>query len=314
MPDSSHSGKVDVSYYQWFGYVLFLQCLMFYGPHFIWSSLQGLADVAMQGVVDRCVALRTQLNPVKKRGNIDGTVIYLKKMLDKRRNGDYTFGDGLGDLGTLYYMGSKCINLLNVLFQFYMINRFVGHGRLDWGFKVLHDAANGIFWDQNGFFPRLSYCEFKREDMASQTIIKETYCVLMLNMVNEKIFTVLYFWFLGLFIVTLIDLVHSLAIYTFDGMRLHEGKRYLKNVQQLAPDALVTSETKNAFVLDVLGRDGLLLLRFVESHAGILVASQVACRLFEGVNGRQRDNVPAIEMEMESSELKKPSAVLGDMV
>ena len=63
IPDSSHPGKVDVSYYQvshliaallppsllipcafqWFGYVLFLQCLMFYGPHFIWSSLQGLA-------------------------------------------------------------------------------------------------------------------------------------------------------------------------------------------------------------------------------------------------------------------------------
>jgi len=315
MPDASHPNKIDVSYYQWFGYVLFLQCLMFYGPHFIWSSLQGLADVDMLGVVDRCVELRTQLNPVEKRGNINGTVTYLKKILDKRRNGDYTFGDGLGDWGTLYYMGSKCFNLLNVLFQFYMINRFVGRGRLDWGFKVLHDAANGIFWNQNGFFPRLSYCEFPRDDLADQTI-REAYCVLMLNMINEKIFTVLYFWFLALFVVTLIDLVHSLAIYTFDGMRLHEGKRYLKNVQQLAPDALVTSETKNAFVLDVLGRDGLLLLRFVESHAGILVASQVACRLFEVVNTRPGDNVPEVEIELEmESELKKPSAtVLGDMI
>ena len=67
-------------------------------------------------------------------------------------------------------------------------------------------------------------------------------------------------------------------------------------------------------MLDVLGRDGLLLLRFVESHAGILIASQVACRLFEVVNGRPGDNAREIEMEMESSELKKPLAVLGDMV
>jgi hypothetical protein len=67
-------------------------------------------------------------------------------------------------------------------------------------------------------------------------------------------------------------------------------------------------------VLDVLGRDGLLLLRFVESHAGILIASQVACRLFEVVNER-RDNVRAIENELESSELKKQSlAILGDMI
>lgn len=73
-------------------------------------------------------------------------------------------------------------------------------------------------------------------------------------------------------------------------------------------------ETKNAFVLDVLGRDGLLLLRFVESHAGILVASQVACRLFELVNTRPGDIVHEVEIEMESSELKKPPAVLGDMV
>jgi hypothetical protein len=62
-PDPSNPGKVDVSYYQvgnifaifipimlwcfgdfqWYGYVLFVQCLMFYGPHFIWSTLQGLA-------------------------------------------------------------------------------------------------------------------------------------------------------------------------------------------------------------------------------------------------------------------------------
>jgi hypothetical protein len=33
-------------------------------------------------------------------------------------------------------MGSKCCNMLNVLFHFYMLNRFVGHGRLDWGFKA----------------------------------------------------------------------------------------------------------------------------------------------------------------------------------
>jgi len=315
-PDSSHPGKIDVSYYQWFAYVLFIQCLMFYAPHFIWSSLQNLADVDVQGVVDRCVSLRTELNPVKKGGNIDGTVNYLKRLAEKRRRDDYMFGDGLGDWGTLYYIGSKCFNLLNVLFHFYMVNRFVGHGRLDWGFKVLHDAANGIFWDQNGFFPRLSFCEFDRDDLAGKTL-KEAYCVLMLNMVNEKIFALLYFWFLALFIVTLLDLVHSLAIYLCDSIRLHKGKLYLKNVQQLAPEALVTGERKNAFVMEVLGRDGLLLLRFIEAHAGILVASQVACRLFEVVNRRPERNVPAIEneMEVESSEFKKPALVLlGDIV
>ena len=107
---------------------------------------------------------------------------------------------------------------------------------------MLHDAANGLFWDQTGFFPRLSYCEFGRDDLAGKTF-KEAYCVLLLNYVNEKIFTMLYFWFLSLFIVTLLDLVYSLAIYLSNSMRLHEGKRYLKNVQQLAPDSLVTSKS-----------------------------------------------------------------------
>ncbi len=45
--------------------------------------------------------------------------------------------------------------------------------------------------------------------------------------------------------------------------------------------------------MEVLGRDGLLLLQFIEAHAGILVASQVACRLFELVDEDERRNAIA---------------------
>ncbi len=45
--------------------------------------------------------------------------------------------------------------------------------------------------------------------------------------------------------------------------------------------------------MEVLGRDGLLLLQFIEAHAGILVASQVACRLFELVDEDERHNANA---------------------
>jgi len=310
---TSDSGqKIDVNYYQWFAYVLLMQCLMFYAPHFIWTSLQNMADVDVQGVVDRCVEARTELNPKNKEGIIDDNVKYLKKVMEKRRGDFHMFGDGLGDWATLYYMGCKCFNLLNVILQFFMISRYVGNGRLDWGFKVLHDAANGKFWDQTGFFPRLSSCEFHRDDLAATTL-KEGRCVLMLNMVNEKVFAILYFWFLALFVATLVDLAHSLVVYLCDSIRLHKGKSYLRNVQQLAPDALVTGERKNAFVLEVLGRDGLLLLRFIESHAGVMIASQVACRLFEVVNAAPRNDGPAAEEEMGES-FEKPAMVLGDMI
>jgi len=310
-PDSSF--KIDVTYYQWFAYVLLIQCLMFYAPHFIWSSLQNMADVDVQGVVDRCVSVRTEMDPKKKNDVIDDNVKYLKKVMEKRRGGFHMFGGGLGDLATLYYIGSKCFNLLNVLLQFYMISRYVGHGGLDWGFKVLRDAASGKFWDQTGFFPRLSICEFKRNDLASETV-KESYCVLMLNMVNEKIFAILYFWFIALSVVTLADLVHTLAIYLCSSIRLHKGKSYLKNVQQLAPDALVTGERKNYFVTEVLGRDGLLLLRFIESHAGVMIASQVACRLFEKVNGSPRNGIPVGAVEMTAHSEKPDELVQDEMV
>jgi len=69
-PSPSSTDKIDVTYYQvgricwyslflfpansyvfkWFGYVLFLQCLMFYAPHFIWSSLQTLTGESSHSV------------------------------------------------------------------------------------------------------------------------------------------------------------------------------------------------------------------------------------------------------------------------
>jgi len=187
--------------------------------------------------------------------------------------------DGLGYTATISYLASKLLNLINVLFQFSIMYKLVGQGNLGWGFRMVTNAFKGIHFDETGYFPRVTFCEFRRDVLANSQM-KEAQCALPVNILNEKLYLVLYFWFLILSLVTLIDLLWSLAVYLCTFLRHHQGIDYLKLLENVSPHKYATEELKREFVQDTLGRDGLLLLSFIDSHAGCMVASEVACELF----------------------------------
>lgn len=61
-------------------------------------------------------------------------------------------------------------------------------------------------------FPRLTKCTFHKFG-ASGTIQKlDALCVLALNILNEKIYIFLWFWFIILAVITAINLIYSMAL------------------------------------------------------------------------------------------------------
>lgn len=48
----------------------------------------------------------------------------------------------------------------NVMFQFVILNVFLGSQYSFWGVGVLQDIYNGKEWNESGHFPRVTMCDF----------------------------------------------------------------------------------------------------------------------------------------------------------
>jgi hypothetical protein len=272
---------VEVNYYQWVPYILALQALLFYLPHLFWTSTEASADMDLQSIVDKATQVRSTTSE-ERVGGAKEIGKYMNQIWEFRRNRHST---GLGYWSTVCYLGSKAMNLINLLGQFYLINKIIGEGDKYWGLKIIDQGMNGVYWTQTGFFPRITYCDFEQTTLANVEQ-RTVQCALMINMLNEKVFVTVYLWFGLLLIPTIFNLVYTCALFAFSFMRLWQAKRYLEPVKALRTHVGVRLSYNEAdhqvskFVVQVLGLDGLLLLRFIHSHAGLLVASEVARELY----------------------------------
>lgn len=71
------------------------------------------------------------------------------------------------------------------------------------------------------FFPKLAKCEFFNVGPSGSVQVFDSYCLLPLNVLNEKIYAFLYLWFITLFFVSSLNLIYKLAMVLFRPLRLN---------------------------------------------------------------------------------------------
>lgn len=99
------------------------------------------------------------------------------------------------------------LNLFNIVFQVYISNRFLGGQFYSLGPNFIKDDFRGIMDTLDTVFPKVTKCHFHKYG-ASGTIQKlDALCVMALNVVNEKIFVFLWFWYVVLAVVTVLALI-----------------------------------------------------------------------------------------------------------
>uniref|UniRef100_A0A915D717 Innexin n=1 Tax=Ditylenchus dipsaci TaxID=166011 RepID=A0A915D717_9BILA len=266
------ASKIDVSYYQWVPYVLVLQAAFFYGPHLFWSLYRkSQTDVSFNHLVDKCVKSRG-LSTDKYDEEVEDVVANIVKTYEHRQIKEKSAG--LGSAGMFAYLVSKLLNVLNVVAQLVLVSIFIGNA--GFGFQVIDNAMDGQYWNQTGYFPRSAFCTFKQSALNGEQP-HTIQCVLMMNMLNEKIFVLLYVWFIILLFASVINVLYVFVRYVSPFGQRSSTKRYLKS-HPLRDDV----EWRKFADLQ-LDHDGLLLLRFIENNAGFLMASEVACKLYDSL-------------------------------
>jgi len=221
-------------YYQWVVFVLFLQATMFHLPRIIWKHSEG-------GLMRRLVGDLT--NPVyliKKDERMD-QVMFIKKFFkeEAESHGNYAFS----------FFLCEFLSLLNVFLQMYITDRFLGFQFSTYGWDVLTMAAGNPEDSSNPMnvvFPKVTKCTFHMYGPSGTLTTHDGLCVLALNIINEKIYIFLWFWFIGVAIFSIITFIYRIFVITIPSLRVSIiMARTLFQVDQTMVEDILRSSNQN---------------------------------------------------------------------
>ncbi|CAL1291422.1 unnamed protein product [Larinioides sclopetarius] len=198
------------AYYQWVCFVLFLQALLFYLPRYFWKSMEAGKIKAMILDLNNPV-----LNESKRETNLRLLVDYV--IANFNHNDSYCW----------YYTISEIMNAVNVIGQMYLMDTFLGGAFSSYGAEVWKFTE----WDWSvrydpmiRVFPRLAKCTFHRYGSSGDVQRHDAMCILPINIINEKIYVFLWFWFVMLSVVSCIAVAYRILLYVSPEARMRALK------------------------------------------------------------------------------------------
>ncbi|XP_037086515.1 innexin inx3-like [Pollicipes pollicipes] len=189
--------KHHITYYQWVPVVLFLQGVSFYIPHWIWKMFE---DHRIRKLVDSMVETKLE---EKKRRERQGKVI--RYLLDSQ---------GCSRWYAYQYVFCEVLNLLNAVMNIALVDKFLGGNFFTLGTKLIqYDPEDPKAIDPSHYtFPKQTKCTFHLFGLSGTTERVDSICILPVNIFNEKLYAVMWFWFILLTAVTAANLVWRVAM------------------------------------------------------------------------------------------------------
>lgn len=220
-----HSIRFWHRYYQYVPIILFLQAVFFYFPHYLWKNWE-------HGIIS---SICKQLH--ENRFSPNNYILSHNHMIEYLQN-CFTTNKFLA---YKYYI-CHVLMLINLVLQIIVLNAVFNNQFITYGI----DAFYYLFIDDNIYglrdfggnstselnspmdfiFPKITRCDIGVLSEAGNTLDNYNFmCVLPLNIVHDKFFLVLWFWFLILTVLTVAQLIFDMLCITIPVLRRHLFKR-----------------------------------------------------------------------------------------
>jgi len=247
-------------YYQWVAFVLFLQAAMFYIPRYLWDSSEGgKIKMLVQGLQDPMISADD------KKGQIDTIVKYFG--LNRGAHGMYA----------LRFFGVELLNFIHVIVQIYFTDFFLGYEFTTYGTDVLaytNEEAEDRPDPMKVVFPKVTKCTFHKYGPSGTVEKKDGLCVLPLNIINEKIYILIWFWLVFLAVVTGLVLLYRFALILGTQIRVAIiATKGTKKTKRSDVEAILEAESDSRGFLGKLG--DWLVLYFVTRNLNALVVNEL---------------------------------------
>ena len=187
--------------------------------------------------------------------------------------------------------------LANVLGQLFLLNKFLGFDFNWYGFYVMKAMLAGENWSESPRFPRVTLCDFdiRRLGNVHRYTVQ---CVLTINLFNEMIYLILWFWFLFVAILTVCGILLLLSRMLYKPDRIMYVEKHLVVDDVYNPESQRDKKLLHKFVHQYLRQDGVLMLRLVGHNTNKVVVNDFICALYKMFKGLPNVN-KAVEAELE---------------
>ncbi|KAF2358623.1 Innexin [Trinorchestia longiramus] len=193
------------AYYQWVPFVLVFQGLLFYVPHWLWKTWEGKKIQSITAGLSVPI-----LSSKDKKEKLALVRDYINSSINTHNFYAFKF---------LFCEG---LNLVNVACQMLFLDTFFGGAFMTYGTDVIRFSEQ----DQNDrtdpmieVFPRITKCTFQLFGPSGSVVTHDLMCVLALNVINEKIFVFLWFWFILMIILSCISFLYRSLLFCIPGVR-----------------------------------------------------------------------------------------------
>uniref|UniRef100_A0A915NVZ3 Innexin n=1 Tax=Meloidogyne floridensis TaxID=298350 RepID=A0A915NVZ3_9BILA len=326
IPDSHETREgQQIGYYQWVPFILIAQALAFSLPCILWRLLNWQNGTNIHHLISAAEGARTVLDQNEREKVFHALALTFTEMIDLRET-EYCPHPAAsiftrfrptrllkGQLISCLYLFIKCFYTANILLQFSLLNAALKSDEyLFYGFQVISDLFEGKAWTKSGHFPRYT-----------------VQCALLINIINEKVFTFFWLWYCLLLCITTCStlfwltniLLHAAKVdYILRFMQIAENScQFINpNIQStpfpqrariaeeegdylieggghsFVPFRVPNQHGIDKFVDDFLKSDGLFILRMIANHAGELAVVGIVKHLWNIFSSRQFNYRPFI--------------------
>jgi len=233
-------------YYQWVGFTLLLQGILFLTPYLLWKYLEAgrlshiIPDCLMHEASDkRMPGFATDIYLIPDCDKKDALEAMKKYFISRKisliREKRHYFTK---------FAFCELLNFINVVGQICFLDVFFNGVFTTYGTEVMRmsqeDPENRID-PMNNIFPKVAKCTFSKYGASGTVQNFDGLCILPLNIFNEKVYIIMWFWFVILAVVSGLSLVWRVG--TLLSGRIREFVLRHQTSLQGTPDqiAIVTS-------------------------------------------------------------------------
>lgn len=204
-----------------------------------------------------------------------------------------------------YFILCEVWNFVNVIIQIRLVDEFLGGTFTTYGLDVLEyfqSDQEDLVDPMVRVFPRLTKCSFHRFGSSGDVQKYDALCILPLNIINEKIYLVMWFWFVGLAIITGIWLIYRFLTLTQPNIRFQVIKRRANLTQdEDLEDVLDQIDTGDWFLLSMMCKN-------MDSQWFRLLIAEYRKRLVEGEEDQSGSRKSDNSSKIYEDELKRRSS------
>uniref|UniRef100_F1L583 Innexin n=1 Tax=Ascaris suum TaxID=6253 RepID=F1L583_ASCSU len=292
--DERYTPERQLSYYKWVPFFLLLEAALFRLPSVFWKYLSMSSGIRIHEVVEKAMDPGNMEESNKGRNietltrHMQNALKFHRRILKRHIEVHKTFKflniRYSAFFISLMYLVTKALYLINVILQLYILNKFLRTDKYQWyGIGVIQDILSGSEWGSSGYFPRVSLCDFTVRQVGNIQRYS-VQCVLVINMFNEKIFVLLWFWFMILTILTIFSFLYWFILLTFPCFSRWFISHSLE-LSEMKFDPDTRAKEVDRFVSSYLHHDGIFVLRMVTIHAGVIFGTDLVLSLWNAFYG-----------------------------